>query len=510
MLTEAQSVPTGTLLSRDVCVVGAGAAGITLARALKDRGLRVCLLESGALAPDDATSDLNRGHVEPGQLPAGSSYLSDTRLRFFGGTTNHWVGVCGPFAPVDFEERDWIPNSGWPLTRAELDPYYSRATSIVQIRDFDYDPARLQRPPLRPLPGSDLETEVRHFSPPTRFGQQFRSELAEATDVEVFLGANVVDLRTDPGVRRVERVEVATLAGNRFTVRARRVVLATGGVENARLLLSATRDDPKGLGNRHDVVGRYFMDHVFRLGDPGRFVLDVDPSALALYEAFAADAFLRHLTWGRFTLSREAQRRHRVPHHGIGLGRVPFPEPGADLALSLGRLGTDLTRTPDDAAAGRDRGRPAHLGTLGLDLEMTPDPDNRVVLGDERDALGLRRPVLRWRLTDDDRRQAVRFLEAFAAELGRALPGRGQVRLRPDFDPTSFQFSAHHVGTTRMHADPKRGVVDANARVHGLDNLYVAGSSVFPTSGLVNPTFTLVALTLRLADHLLESGGGDR
>ncbi len=500
MLTDARTVPSGTTLARDVCIVGAGAAGITIARALKDRGLSVCLLESGSLEPDDATNDLNRGRVEAGQLPGDSPYLTESRLRYFGGTTNHWVGVCGPFTAIDLEERDWVRNSGWPFGLEELLPYYDRATSVVQIRDWNYDAASLERPPLPTVPGTDLRTEVRHFSPPTRFGLEYRQELAAAADVEVLLGANAVDVRTDAGGRRVDRVEAATLNGGRFTVRARQVVLATGGIENARLLLNCVRDDPRGLGNALDVVGRYFMDHVFRLGDPGRFALDVEPSSLALYEDFARDAFLRLFTWGRLTLGDAAQRRHRVPHHGIGLGRPARPEPRDDLGLAAGRLAGQLQ---DVDAPAED----PHTGTLGLDLEMTPDPDNRVVLGEERDALGLRRAALRWKLTDDDREQAIRFLQAFAAEAGRALPGRFQLRLRPDFDPTNFQSSAHHVGTTRMHVDPKRGVCDADGRVHGLANLYVAGSSVFPTSGLVNPTFTIVALALRLADHLRKEAG---
>jgi choline dehydrogenase-like flavoprotein len=503
MFLDARTIPDGASLACDLCILGAGAAGITIARELAGGPHQVLLLESGGLEQDEATNALLNGRVEPGHLPGDSIYLSTTRQRFFGGTTNHWVGVCGPFAPIDFEERPWMPESGWPFGLAELAPWYGRATSIVQIHDFHYDPARLARPPWPLGDGASIETEVRHFSPPTRFGAVYGPELERAPNVRVALHANAIDLRTTDGGRALDRVEAATLDGHAFTVRAREFVLATGGVENARLLLHCTRDEPGGLGNRHDLVGRCFMDHVFRLGDPGLVTLDALPGSVSLYETFEVDPFLGHMTWGRFTLTADAQRRHGLPHHGIGLGWIEKPASVPTLRAAA--------RAAAATAGSAEGDPPWYVGTLGLDLEMTPDPDNRITLGEERDALGMRRPVLHWRLTEHDRAEAIRFLRVFARELGETLRGRARVHLREDFDWSRFQFAAHHMGTTRMHADPKRGVVDADGRVHGLANLFVAGSSVFPTSGVVNPTFTIVALALRLADHLrgrLAAGGG--
>jgi choline dehydrogenase-like flavoprotein len=502
MLTDAKTVPDGTVLDVDVCVIGAGAAGITIARELAHTRGTVCVLESGGLEIQPRTTALYDGRVEPGHLPAGSTYLSTSRQRFFGGSTNHWVGVCGPLTVVDFAERDWIPHSGWPFGPEELAPYYARAAAVVQIRTFDYDPARLSRPPFVVGDDSGLVTEVRHFSPPTRFAVTYGPELSEARNVQVFLFANAVDLRTDADVRRLDRVEVATLGGPRFVVRARVFVLATGGIENARLLLNAVHDDARGLGNANDLVGRFFMDHVFRLEDPGIVTLQAVPGEMALYETFAPDDFLGHPTWGRFTLTPDEQRRHRLPHHGIGLGIVENPAT-AGLASAVGAAAAEVAPPRTDARGGVSDA-PWYVGTLGIDLEMTPDPENRVHLDTERDELGMRRVALRWKLADADREGAMRFLHVFAQALGRSLKGRANVRLREEFDWSLFQFAAHHMGTTRMHPDPRRGVVDANGRVHGIANLYVAGSSVFPTSGLVNPTFTIVALSLRLADHLRD------
>jgi choline dehydrogenase-like flavoprotein len=136
--------------------------------------------------------------------------------------------------------------------------------------------------------------------------------------------------------------------------------------------------------------------------------------------------------------------------------------------------------------------------------EQAPNPDSRVVLSRERDALDCPRVALCWRTSPLDKRTAHRAREIFGEELWRAGAGRLQSSLEGEGKPwpARLRGARHHMGTTRMHSDPRRGVVDANCRVHGIANLYVAGSSVFPTSGAANPTLTIVALALRLAGHV--------
>ena len=491
MFRDARKVAKNQLIERDVCIIGGGAAGITLACELSNGGAKVALIESGDIAASAATQALYRGSVAGGYLPAESDYLSTSRLRFFGGTTNHWAGLCGRLAPIDFEQRSWIPHSGWPFDREHLDPYYERARPILQLGSFD--PPDAARRQLDFGPGNEIKTIVKQYSPPTRFGPVHGPELKAATNVEVFLRGNATELRSDPASKHIEWVRVATLSGNHFRVAARTYVLAAGGIENARLLLASNRVQPNGIGNSADLVGRFFMDHWYRQTGVAHVVLDAAPGDVALYTwPPARDALTGRVTQGRIVLSDATQRQHRLPNNGFGL--LPLREAGiGPLMRSVGSVVRDFSATGK---------KTRYFGGLSINLEPLPDPSNRISLSAEVDALGMPRTRLHWDLTENDRKAAIRSLEVFATELGRSLRGRVKVQLALDGPWTRMSFSSHHIGTTRMHEDPRQGVVDANARVHGVSNLYVAGSSVFPTAGLVNPTLTIVALAIRLADHL--------
>lgn len=491
MFRDARRVAKNRLIERDVCIIGGGAAGITLALELASSGAKVALIESGGIAPTAATQSLYQGSVDAGYLSADSDYLSTSRLRFFGGTTNHWAGMCGRLAPIDFEKRSWIRHSGWPFDRAHLDPYYARAEPILQLGPFD-----APHPTRKPLDfgaGIDIDSIVKQYSPPTRFGPTFGPELRNAPKVEVFLRGNVTELHSDRASKRIEWLRVATLGGNHFRVAARAYVLAAGGIENARLLLASNHIRPDGIGNSQDLVGRFFMDHWYQHPGIGRVVLDASPRDVALYAwPPARDAVTGHVTTGHIILSDALQRLHRLPNNGFGL--LPLEEPGSvPLMLSVGSVVRDFSAP---------RAKAQYFGGLSITLEPLPDGNNRVALSDDVDALGIPRTRLHWNLTENDRKAAVRSLEVFATELGRSLRGRVKVELALDESWPRMLYSSHHMGTTRMHEDPKQGVVNQNGRVHEVSNLYVAGSSIFPTGGLVNPTLTIVALAIRLADHL--------
>jgi choline dehydrogenase-like flavoprotein len=494
VIFDAEQSPPKPGLESDVCIIGAGAAGIALARALAAQGKTVTLLEGGGLQREAFSTDLYRGEVTTSPFAHTSGYLTASRLRYFGGSTNHWTGWCRPLDPLDFEARPWIPHSGWPIGRPELDPYYRRAAELLQIEAFDRPGTEA---PAAAFPGADSAFERAHFqmSPPTRFGSVYRDELSRSETSSVWLHANVTRIETDPADARVDHVEVQTPAGESFRVGAESFVLATGGIENARMLLVSNRVRPEGLGNAYDRVGRFFMDH---------------PHVTAGYAALSApeqwfDAFDFHRPEGFhcdaidvLSLTEAAQRAQLLPNLDVYLQR-PRPElPEAVRRATRAFAQVAGLEPPERARAATDV-------SLRVRLEPLPNPESRVVLDREKDALGVPRARLHWQLSESDASNLEAGLGSLARELGQARFGRAQQpQIRSEPWPAT-NFGAHHLGTTRMHADPRRGVVDADCRVHDLANLYIAGSSVFTTAGSANPTLTIIALALRLADHL---GGG--
>ena len=516
MFVDASDVPAGSVLEADVCIVGGGAAGITLARELGRRRLRVTLLESGGFTPDDVTQSLYAGEVQ------GRAYFDlaapGTRTRCFGGTTHQWAGECRPLESLDFEARDWIADSGWPLRLSDLLPYYEKAQAVCQLGPFAYAGEDWRESGAQALTfaGGSFGTRALHYSPPTRFGAVYREPLKAAENVIAYLHANVVGLETSPRAEHVTGVKVACVAGNRFRVRARCFILATGGIENPRLLLQSNQIQSKGLGNEHDQVGRYFMEHLYLVR-----------AAAFLAPADAFSNFYLSGIWsqgrriqGILALNPEIQRQEKLTNFSAVLssespretlrawrsivgalrrGRVPRGAM-AHIGNTMRLLGARATHSRKVDS----RKWPLRLYLIKQVMEQAPNPESRVVLTGERDALGCPRVALRWRLSAVDKRTAHRSHEILADELRRAGIGRLRSFLgKPDDPwPEDLRGARHHMGTTRMHSHPRHGVVDADCRVHGITNLYIAGSSVFPTSGSANPTLTIVALALRLADHL--------
>ena len=500
----------GAEIDCEVCVVGAGAAGITLAREFAGGGARVCVLESGGFEPEAATQELYHGSVGGTFLSPESRYLDGGRLRYFGGTTNHWSGWCRPLEPIDFTARPWLPGTGWPFDRAHLDPWYERAREVIGLAPFDAAAviASSGQEPLLP-DGSRVPTRFFYLHP-TRFGEVHRAQLAAAPNVRVLLHANALGIRLGEAGTQVRRLDVAVLGGEgpRFVVRARWFVLATGGIENARLLLLSDDVHAGGVGNDHDLVGRYFCDHPHL--EAGTALLFRAESSLALYD-YQGDRRLGHNRLGVLGLAEELQRAHKLLDCTVEL-RATDPTARPELVDQLAATAPLIDRlaaAPSEAPGGG----PAEwsLMTLTVRSAQTPNPDSRVTLGEERDALGQRRVKLDWRIFPGDRRRIRRAIKVLGNELGRQGVGRVQLAGSRGDGRGSWPGAYggnHHIGTTRMHPDPAQGVVDADCRVHGIANLFIAGSSVFPAPGAANPTFTLVALAIRLADHLKARLGG--
>ncbi len=533
MLIDMREVADGRELITTVCVIGAGVAGITIARELEKQGIDACILESGGLEPDDQTRDLYRGE----SVGIDYQFADGCRGRFLGGSSNCWGGWCRPLDSWDFEQRDWIPYSGWPFGLDELEPWYRKVHDVLQLGPINFDPEfweqSIARSDVRRIPfvTGKVRDTISQFSPPIRFGKAYRRELRQAKFVRLFLHANVTQIIPDKPAQSIQRVRVQTLTGKRMHVSARFFILACGGIENARLLLSSNEVMPSGVGNQHDLVGRFFMDHPRML--KGKIHFYPAWSRNKLYDikyhyinpAVAAHGV--HIA-AQFALTPEVLQQEQLlnarlcfcsefPGEGSLGAQALFrckqallakDQPGWKISNDLWLMANDPMNT---FAYGFTRffHPRAMIKNVNFQLiiEPAPDPASRVTLSStQKDVLGMSRVVVDWRLNTLVKRTADRTMELISEELSIANVAR--VNLGPTIEqfgwPSTFEKEGtwHHMGTTRMNTNEKLGVVNSDCRVHGLSNLFVAGSSVFPTAGANFPTITITALALRLADHL--------
>lgn len=488
----------GRTLEADVCVIGSGPAGLSLVQAFASTATRVVVIESGGATQDSRIQRLAAGRTRGDRYPAPSR----SRSRRAGGTAhiwNTWVGServakYAPLDPIDFECREWVPHSGWPVRHADLVPWYARARRLCGL-----EPVRDQ-----PVPGDPADAlfagDAGAFTPSLyqlgaarRFTHDLVGTLREAPNVMFCTHATALGLDSDPTGESIVAVRAGCLGGERFQVRATCFVLAAGGIENPRLLLLSRRGDAAAPGNRFDLVGRGLMDHP---RDFASRLIPRDPrlvEQLGFYDVHCTPAGALR---GRLAVREETMRRNRTLNLSVTLRRRP---------AWIAHGWSDLLPTRMRARA---RSAVARLECLGpaavprveieLNLEQAPDLENRVMLGRNRDAFGLPRAEVHWRWREIDRASHAHLRTLLANEFESRGIGRLEVRAGLALDPAA----CHPTGTTRMSASPEGGVVDTDARVHGVSNLFVAGSSVFPTSGFANPTLTIVALALRLADHL--------
>ncbi|MDH5398999.1 MAG: FAD-dependent oxidoreductase, partial [Cyclobacteriaceae bacterium] len=262
MHIDSRDIEAGAVIQADLCIVGAGAAGISIAREWEGKGKKVALLEGGGFELEMGMQELYHGKI------TGQRYfpLQSSRMHFFGGTTAHWAGFCSTYDPIDFKERPWVKDSGWPFPFEAIEGYYERAMALVDIRPYPFDASfweNKERVFERiPFDKDKIWTKMWQFSPPTRFGQKYRDEIIHARDIFLYTHTNLVEIETGESGREVSKVIVANLAGKRFEVKAKHYVLACGAIQNARMLLASNHQRPNGLGNDFDLVGRYFMEHL--------------------------------------------------------------------------------------------------------------------------------------------------------------------------------------------------------------------------------------------------------
>lgn len=546
LIDSRERVPNGSFES-DICIVGTGPAGLAAALELAKSGRRICLLESGGHNPEPGPTDLNVGGVDsPHNYPA--EILRDGRRRQLGGSANLWnhqkYGGRGkmirylPLDEIDFEQRDWVPMSGWPFSRNDLAPFYRRAHRVCGIGPYEWssDEWRSKSKAAQFWQTDCIETVISQFGTAETFLKEHREKLEKMSNVFIFTHSSLFSLKTNPGQPdAISIAEVVRSDGRRFEVKASHFVLAAGGLENARILLLNEATRAGAAGNQHDMVGRCYMDH------PSITLGTLVPSSGAIYNQAAfydQQEVGGQPIMGKLHLRPEVMRREKllnacavlVPRlRSIGSNlpgllkqiavKVPrrffrreseqsqsaHAAPGLRPSLHR-RLIDDFyseCRCGWSSLSHRDR-RFSEIAVRSL-VEQSPDPANRVVLGDQLDAHGQPRCKIIWRWNEIDLHSIRRTQEIFRRELASSGIGTFTPVQQSTGEVPRLFFSPHHfLGCTRMHDDPHRGVVDANCRVHGLQNLYVTGGSVFPTGGFANPTLTIIALALRLADHLNE------
>ena len=534
MFIDTRQVSQDKFLIATVCIIGGGVAGISIARELEKQGIDTCLLESGGLQADHETRDLYRGKA----TGLNYQFADGCRARFLGGSSNCWGGWSRPLDAWDFEQRDWVPYSGWPFGLSHLEPYYRRTHEVLKLGPNNFDSSYWEKAIARsdarriPLKSGKVRDTISQFSPPVRFGKAYRPELRNARYVRVFLYANVTQIIPDPLAGRIKEVTVQTLTGKQMRVAARIFILATGGIENARLLLASNRIAPAGLGNQHDLVGRFFMEHPRLLSGDIHFSRAWSRNKLYdikyhyMNSAVAAQGV--HIA-AQLALTPETLEKERLLNARICFCSE-FPGEGSQGAQALFRCKQALLSKDQPGWRLRDDvmtmvKEPLNTFAYGFTrlfhpramikkvsfqviIEPAPNPDSRVSLSStQKDALGMPRVEVDWRLDTQVRRTADRSLALIASELRQT--GIAHVNLDPSMElhgwPATMEPEGtwHHMGTTRMHSDEKQGVVDADCKVHGLANLYIAGSSVFPTAGANFPTITITALALRLAEHVI-------
>jgi choline dehydrogenase-like flavoprotein len=525
-LIDLHGLPAEQEFQCDLLIVGAGIAGLVLADAFCGSGLQVDVLEAGGASLEPESQALYAAEM------AATPHLGTTegRFRVYGGSSTRWGGQLLPLAAHDFACRPHVPHSGWPLDPAELSPYLRQCEQLLGVNHAPYDGALLEHLP-RPLPeltAADLQPRFSKWAPfrcrnvARSLGRRCQQDPA----TRIFLHASVtaIDLHSDGC--HAQGVQVRTHQGAVFRFRARQVVIAAGTIETSRLLLASRRVHSGGIGNHSDQLGRWFHDHL-------------SVKAAVLQPRGRRELLLRLAPWyfgaTRHTLKLESTAAWQVRHGCLNvMGHLVFeaPEPSgfawlrqqlqtrqsgstkgqavpAPYLEQLPAESLDVAYLAWKRLVRKRRWCPASAAiTLYIDTEQQPNPESRIRLSETRDAIGMPKAVVQWQWGEPERQAFASYRQLFTSQW--QAWNFGPIHWLESFAPGSgWEASVsdiyHLMGGTRMAADPRQGVVDAQLRVHGVDNLFVASCSVFPTGGSSNPTLTLMQLTLRLAEQLKTS-----
>jgi choline dehydrogenase-like flavoprotein len=552
-MIDARTLVDGEKFVADVCIVGAGPAGVTLAHELIGSGLSVILAESGGPKKDPAADALSGGDaISPAYAP-----LTLYRRRILGGASTIWGGRCVPYDAIDFEPRPGADLPGWPLDYAEVQRYYAAATRYAEAGEPEYlaDDALPGAPPFIEGFASErvLTNSYERFSRPSNFWKVYGAAIEAASNIRVFTYATCTRLAAQsPSGGHVEAADFVTLAGNRLSISAKTFVVAAGGLETYRLLALSDDVQKEGLGNSSDMLGRCLMSHI-----EGSFArLRLSPADRSIEWGFATS---RDGVYGRrrLQLAQAEQRRNGLLNLIVRLHHASPVDPShGDAVLStmflakhfiLAEYRRKITMVERDAAAAMPKGwrfwgghlrnivlgapglasflsdwivkrhfrpraipyvaLPSRAGVYPLDVnaEQIPNRECRLWLGMTTDRFGLRLPRLDWKMTDVDVRSIAASLRLLRDEFAQSGVGAivfNDATLEKDIVVKAVPIGGHHIGMARMSADPRYGVVDSDLRLHDVDNVFLASGAVLPTSSHANPTLTILALTLRLAERL--------
>ncbi|MCE5315914.1 MAG: FAD-binding protein [Parachlamydia sp.] len=465
MITRISDYLKKSIPGADVCIVGAGAAGLELALALSESSLSVILLESGYEEYDWQVQKLCRLEQKGRRIRSADhdsffgldvAERSEARLRQFGGTLNIWGGRWKTLDRFDLQAKPFIQDKGWPLDYEELSRYYHKIAERYEIAEL----MQVERAPFSLFPSSS-------FSSGAYLLQGVRTDIhsrfympLQSSKVRVILGANVVDIRLSNDLQKVDHLVVRSMEGHEQPVEANCMVLACGTMENARLLLASNRQIHTGIGNQSGWVGKNLIDHL-----KGRAYLTLFPQHTK---------GLEHLT-------------RKIGSKTIGYDIKIHPQLLKEWDLPNHSLW--ILRTAEN-----------FVYKCRFVLEQLPNPDSRFYLSEKRDALGMPIGCTDWKFREEDRLCYLRFVEKM-----NQLLKEHQIGTLSCYEMEQYRDCSHQLGTTRMSFTPEEGVADNHGKVFGINNLFLLGSSLFPSGGNANPTFTILALARRLGDYLLRS-----
>lgn len=524
MISDLEKYEDGQTIEADICIVGAGVAGLTIAREFFGTDVSVLILESGGKKDETRTQRLYDSDVVG--LP--HEGVHNGRFRVFGGSSTRWGAQLMTFQEIDFANREYAEGGAWPISYECVSSYYHRAEAILKVNDFSYDENLWEELGADPL-AFDRDKLQYRFAKWAGFrnrnlARTLGPDCATSANVNTLLHANLMEIVPLPDGSSVDHLRVRSFSGKEAKIVGKRYVICCGAIETARILLASNRIIPSGIGNDHDLVGRYFQDHI------SVRAARLKPNARTKFTA-TFDPFFRGDTMHscKVAMSPEAQQRNQslnVMGHVVygfteesGLYELrkilravqsksnPIPSPIG--AWRILRYSSDIFRMVFGQLLARRRVSPKFAKCyLDIECEQAPSRDSRVTLSDEKDEMGLPKTRLDWRISDLEKKSVQQYVQLFKSEWERLELGSAQ------WDESIFEEgdawldvcrdTYHHAGTTRMSANPSEGVVDENLKVHGFDNLYIGSTSVFPTSSCANPTLTMMALCLRLADHWKE------